>query len=853
MEPLGDLATGPGCFCHEPIPGDHMGRVASRLRALSTVASAVLVASLLMVIAPSVAHASDEASISGIVTAPPGVDLATASVFVAVHPAGDALSVAGTSRVGADGTYTVGGLAPGEYRVAFRGEGVDVASEWWDDTTEFAASDVLTLTAAEARDGVDATLAAGSAISGRVTADGGGAVSGGLGAFWVYAIPVGGGSEPWGPTVTSWGSPVAHDGTYTIDRLPAGAYSVQTRWGCECAATVGPYLDEFYLDAADVTAATPVSLGVGEVRGGVDFSLAPSALSGATPEISGTPRVGQTLTANAGTWTEGVAHSYQWFAGGTAISGATDPVITLTAAHLGRTIAVEVTGTKSGYDPVVMTSAPTAAVVAGILTAPTPTISGTQAVGSTLTAKVGTWTTGTTITYQWYANGAAIAGATAATLKLGTAHADKAITVKVTGRNSGYTTLTKSSAATAKIVTAATPSITGAAATGVKLAAAPNTWTPGTTLTYQWNADGVPISSATGSTFTPGAAQDGKAITVSVTGTKSGWASVTKTSKPTARVMRSSSPAVSGTVAYNSTLSVSRGTWSAGATFAYQWYADGIAIPGATASSLTLTSGLKDKRISVKVTGSRAGYTTVAKTSALTARVVTAATPSISGTVAVGSTLTAKTGTWTSGTAYSYQWYADGKAISGATGATYVPSSGTESKRITVTVTGRKSGYATVAKASAATAKVMRAGVAAVSGTAQVTKRLTVSPGTWTTGTSLSYQWYADGTAISGATASTLTLTSAQAGKTVVVKVTGRLTGYATVTKSSSATATVGYPSTTAPVDAWNCPSWAPIKGNADSGIYHMPGQRYYNATKPEACFRTETAAVNAGYRKSKV
>ncbi|MHA6525796.1 sunset domain-containing protein [Tessaracoccus sp. G1721] len=49
------------------------------------------------------------------------------------------------------------------------------------------------------------------------------------------------------------------------------------------------------------------------------------------------------------------------------------------------------------------------------------------------------------------------------------------------------------------------------------------------------------------------------------------------------------------------------------------------------------------------------------------------------------------------------------------------------------------------------------------------------------------------------------------------------------------------------------CPASHPIKGNANSGIYHVKGQQYYNATKAEECFATESAAIAAGYRKSKV
>lgn len=50
-----------------------------------------------------------------------------------------------------------------------------------------------------------------------------------------------------------------------------------------------------------------------------------------------------------------------------------------------------------------------------------------------------------------------------------------------------------------------------------------------------------------------------------------------------------------------------------------------------------------------------------------------------------------------------------------------------------------------------------------------------------------------------------------------------------------------------------SCPSYAPIKGNASSMIYHRPGQRFYNVTVPEKCFRTTTAAQRAGFRAAKV
>jgi hypothetical protein len=48
------------------------------------------------------------------------------------------------------------------------------------------------------------------------------------------------------------------------------------------------------------------------------------------------------------------------------------------------------------------------------------------------------------------------------------------------------------------------------------------------------------------------------------------------------------------------------------------------------------------------------------------------------------------------------------------------------------------------------------------------------------------------------------------------------------------------------------CPEGFPIKGNANSHIYHLPGQSSYEVTIAEICFATEAAAAEAGYRPRK-
>lgn len=48
------------------------------------------------------------------------------------------------------------------------------------------------------------------------------------------------------------------------------------------------------------------------------------------------------------------------------------------------------------------------------------------------------------------------------------------------------------------------------------------------------------------------------------------------------------------------------------------------------------------------------------------------------------------------------------------------------------------------------------------------------------------------------------------------------------------------------------CPIDYPIKGNARSGIYHLPGAFAYERTVPTICFRSPEAAERAGFRAAR-
>ncbi|MFJ9311911.1 hypothetical protein [Streptomyces cyaneofuscatus] len=180
------------------------------------------------------------------------------------------------------------------------------------------------------------------------------------------------------------------------------------------------------------------------------------------------------------------------------------------------------------------------------------------------------------------------------------------------------------------------------------------------------------------------------------------------------------------------------------------------------------------------------------------ARLASTKPPVISGSAKVGAKLTAGTGSWSAApSSYAYQWKADGTAIAGATGATYTVPAKLLAKKITVTVTARRSGHpdgqstsaaVTVAKGDAPKASAKPV----ISGKAKVGAKLTAGAGKWSLKpTSYSYQWYANGKAIAKATASKLTLKAAQRGKKITVKVTAHRTGHASGASTSAATKAV--------------------------------------------------------------
>ena len=266
-------------------------------------------------------------------------------------------------------------------------------------------------------------------------------------AEYVYALFKG---EPSSTPVTSGAT---SDQVLYLDGLaPGTTYTVMV------ARTDGPLAGE------------PVTA---EVTTYARYVGAPSAIA-----IQGSLTVGSTLNAvPTGAWEDGADVTYEWFgtlpdaqSSGPVI--ATGPSLPLTQAHLGMAIYVVATGTKQGVATVSLASAPNlttrvanpappvtttptapapAPVVPKVLTAVTPKISGKAKVGQTLTAEPGSWTAGAKLTYQWEAGGKPIKNATKRTLEVTKSLAGERITVTVTGSLAGYSTTSRTSAATDKV------------------------------------------------------------------------------------------------------------------------------------------------------------------------------------------------------------------------------------------------------------------------------------------------------------------------------------------------------------------------------------------------------------------
>lgn len=157
-------------------------------------------------------------------------------------------------------------------------------------------------------------------------------------------------------------------------------------------------------------------------------------------------------------------------------------------------------------------------------------------------------------------------------------------------------------------------------------------------------------------------------------------------------------PSITGNPVVGQTLTCNRGEWTGypAPTYSYQWLRNGSNIASATNATYVLVTADAGAVISCRVTATNASGSlsaTTPPTASVTQAPANTVAPAISGTAQVGQTLTCSTGTWTGTPAptFAFQWLKGGAAISGATGAAYVPVAGDVGGVITCRVTGTNS------------------------------------------------------------------------------------------------------------------------------------------------------------------
>lgn len=242
-----------------------------------------------------------------------------------------------------------------------------------------------------------------------------------------------------------------------------------------------------------------------------------------------------------------------------------------------------------------------------------PTISGTPRVGVPLQVSTGTWTPAATLSYQWLADGVAIAGATGTTYTPLPSHAGRQLSVQVTAKALGYVTGSARTAPTATVAKGqldptSPPVVTGTPYVDETLTVSGAAWSPAPTRqAVQWLADGVPIPGATGTSLVLGQAQVDKVITARVTGTRAGYSAAAQESGPVgpvlAGVIEEVQPyAVRGGARVGATLAVAPGRVNPpDADVAYTWLRDGQPIAGQDGPTYTLTAADVGRRIGVRV------------------------------------------------------------------------------------------------------------------------------------------------------------------------------------------------------------------------------------------------------------
>ncbi len=500
-------------------------------------------------------------------------------------------------------------------------------------------------------------------------------------------------------------------GTGHFRGTPPFEYSYEwIRCGRGCAPIAGATHSTYRATTQDIGAKLKAQITATNSAGSGTQRTAPTAkvvpgspLDISLPAISGTPLIGQTLTASEGTWagTPPITYVYQWIAcsplsGCEEISGATSPMHEVGVSEFGDSFKVLLTATNA-QGSAAAESEPTNAI-GGNAPANTeaPAISGTATAGQLLTASSGIWSGTEPIAYEYEwlrcnSSGAECARAAAPSVLpaylVAGADVGHTLRVEVLAKNiagSGSAESEPTAAVTGvRPSNVLAPTVLGLDITGQTLTATEGTWTGTGPITYafQWqqcSKAGTECNNIAGESKSSYVIAGGDAThTLRVVVTAENVAGSTeKESATTGEVVgvgptNTEAPSISGEAKEGVLLSASAGKWSGTEPilYEYEWLRcnnSGASCTQAQAASLLPTYSaaaadvgktLRVKVIAKNIAGAESAESEKTATVlgvAPTNIVLPVTVPLV--TVTEGSTVTATEGTWTGTQPITYVW-----------------------------------------------------------------------------------------------------------------------------------------------------------------------------------------------------
>jgi hypothetical protein len=692
---------------------------------------AAVIALLSTLFAATAAHAGT-GSITGKVTKPSGSALSGLTVGAYKLSNGEFTHVKKvTTR--SDGTYTLGSLDRGRYAVAFGEDALKYVTEYWNNKPSLGAATTIWVSTSRVSS-INARMASGGSIVGKIQREGGAPVP-------HVQIDIFREEDDYNDDYhylkTTEGSA---DGNYVAGGLAPGCYRLlftppaegpgsdlavealgEARsvgeWGHIC---VDP--GEVATESADVTL-DPAGRVAGRITGPDGEPIAgawvfgfPGNAAGDVANVAVADADGRYVMnrMSAGPHSldfygpldvpvypfgDDVAeYSSEWW-NDQASSSTADPI----TVQAGSTVEGTDVQLASDENPVVNVAQ--------------PSISGYPEVGDLLKADPGQWSPNGShlLRWRWYVDGVPT-DKTSNTFVPQIEHVGKRISFEVSVNGFGDSAMSEPTAPVTSggaLHNTAMPQLRDGAQVGSNVEIRQGEWSAwNVTRSHQILADGVEVPGATSGSFTIPPNLIGKRLSVRETVTLPNRATTTVTSDEIAPVVpgtirNTHRPGIYDQPIVGVPLTVTDGSWSLSGykqveKFEYAWLADGSPIDGADKATFTPTAAEAGKVLTARVTALREGYTTASSTSVASKPVaehgalsVQAGAVTIGGQPRIGQTVHAYYGGgWApGGLTMTYQWLADGAEIDGATKSTFVPTSALTGKKLSVRVTGARTGY----------------------------------------------------------------------------------------------------------------------------------------------------------------